>query len=407
MNKMKESHRRGGLLVLPALLAMLFLCFGACVLGQGTGSPWLWGPNLGAIGENYVAISWNTSRAVGVDLNYAKESFYDAAKTWEETLVFEPHEGVAEIWLRDLMPGTTYQYQVVVYEGDAVYPRPIGRFTTSSDQMRGFSFLVYGDTRSFVDRHKLVADTMARDEAGAALVINTGDLVESPTVDRFESFFGAIEALARSHPYSAVLGNHDRGHANYFEFLALPPGGGQAGEQWWSFDYGNVHFVGLDSSVLAKADGVMEMQQQTEWLASDLAGSDARFKVVCFHYPIYSSAWEEGVEESLRTLWEPIFLEHGVDVVFTGHTHCYEHFYVNGLHYVVTAGGGAPLQDPIDAVPDGLVFRRYGTLHYLRVTVADAMMRVEAIPVASVYDDEVYPVPTGRAIDSFIIEGTP
>jgi len=213
--------------------------------------------------------------------------------------------------------------------------------------------------------------------------------------------------LARSHPYLAVIGNHDRGHANYFEFFALPPGGGQASEQWWSFDYGNVHFVGLDSSVLATADGVAIMQQQTEWLASDLAGSNARFKVVFFHYPIYSSAWEEGVEESLRKLWEPIFLEHGVNVVFTGHMHCYEHFYVNGLHYVVTAGGGAPLQDPIDAVPDGLIFRRYGTLHYLRVTVADAMMRVEAIPVASVYDDEVYPVPSGRPIDSFSIEGAP
>ena len=401
MKKMTESSLRKALIFLAALLMVFGL--GVCPLGQETESPWVWGPILGTIGEDYVAISWNTSHAVDVDLHYATETFHNATETWEETLIFEPHEGVAEIWLRDLTPGTTYRYQVVIYEGDALYPRPIGTFTTSSDEMRAFSFLVYGDTRSFVDRHKLVANTMAQDEPDAALVINTGDLVETPSVDRFENFFGAIETLARSHPYLAVLGNHERSDPRYFEFLALPPGDGEAGEQWWSFDYGGVHFVGLDSNVLTGADAVAQMQQQTEWLEADLANSDAAFKVVFFHYPIYSSAWKEGVEKTIRELWEPIFLEHGVDVVFNGHMHCYEHFYVDGLHHVVTGGGGAPLQDPIDAVPNGLVFRRYGMLHYIRVTIADDMMRVEAIPVASVYDDEVYPVPSGRPIDSFTI----
>jgi predicted phosphodiesterase len=371
-------------------------------LGQEE-SPLLWGPNLGAIGEDYVAISWNTARAVGADLHYATADVYEETGAWEETLSFEPHEGVAEVQLRDLVPGKTYRYQLTIYEGDAVYESPVGRFTTSSNETRSFSFIVYGDTRTYPDRHKLVADTMARDNPNAAFVVNTGDVVESPTIGRFKNFFAAIANLALSHPYLAVIGNHEKGHPRYYEFLPLPAGGGKSNEEWWSFDYGNVHFLGLDSNALTGSQAITRMREQAEWVKEDLATSTAEFKVVFFHHPIYSSTWDGGVNESLRSLWEPIFLETGVDLVMNGHMHCYEHFYVKGIHHVVTGGGGAPLQDPVDEVADGTVFRRYKTLHYIRVTVAGDTMRVEAIPVASVYNDEVHLVPSGRPIDSFTI----
>ncbi|GAH13075.1 unnamed protein product, partial [marine sediment metagenome] len=125
------------------------------------------GDKLVAIGEDFVAISWNTLRAVEVDLHYSTAAVYDATEVWEETLAFEPHKGVAEIRLGNLKPGTTYRYRIVIYDGDAVYPSPIGHFTTSSRETRSFCFLVYGDTRTFPDRHKLVADRMAEDEPNA------------------------------------------------------------------------------------------------------------------------------------------------------------------------------------------------------------------------------------------------
>ncbi len=366
-------------------------------------SPVIWGPVLGVVGETSIAISWNTLRAVGADLHYSTAAVYDTTEIWEETLSFEPHEGVAEIQLRDLAPGSTYRYQVVIYEGDAVYPSPIGYFTTVSAETRPFSFLIYGDTRTYPDRHKLVADTMAKNEPDAAFVINTGDVVESPTIGRFRSFFAAIANLALSHPYLAVIGNHEKGHSRYYEFFALPSGGGKAGEEWWSFDYGDVHFVGINSSAATASDAVTRMREQMEWVREDLANSEAKFKIVLFHHPIYSSTWDGGVETFMQTLAEPIFLETGVDLVLNGHMHCYEHFYIYGIHHVVTGGGGAPLQDPVDEVADGTVCRRYNTLHYLRITVSGDTLRVEAIPVASVYNDEVHLVPSGRPFDSFTI----
>ncbi|MCD5415680.1 metallophosphoesterase [Candidatus Bipolaricaulota bacterium] len=393
----KPSERR----VILAGFFMVLVC-GICAFGQEE-SPVLWGPILGAIGEDYIAITWKTSRAVAIRFHYARAEVYDETGDWEETLVFEPHKGVAEIWLRDLIPGTTYRYQIVFYEGDAVHPRPIGRFTTSSPEIRSFSFLVYGNTRTYPERHALVAAAMTRNEPDAMLVFHTGDLVEYPTIERFERFFAAIAELALSRPFITIVGSREKDQPTYYEFFPLPAGGGKASEQWWSFTYGNVHFVGLDSNVLIEADTTLPLHEQIEWLQADLAQATADFTVVFLHHPIYSSTWEGGVNRPLQALLEPIFITAGVDVVFTGHMRCYEHFFVNGIHHIGTGGGGAPLQEPVDRAAAWTVFRRYNTLHYMRITVSADALQVAMIPVASVIDGEIHPVPGRRAVTSFTI----
>jgi len=381
---------------------VLLILVAAFLLGtQGGEAPLTWGPNLGAIGEDFVYVSWNTSCAVGSELRYATAASYDSSGIWQDVLTFEPHEGFAESRLEGLVPGTTYCYQIVIDEGDTTYSSLVGRFTTSSPDTKEFSFLVYGDTRSFPDRHKLVIDKMLESEPSAAFVVNTGDLVESPTIGRFRSFFDTIGGLALSCPYLSVIGNHERGYSRYYEFLPLPSGGGKKNEQWWSFDYGNVHFLGLDSNVLSGANAVARMQEQLEWAKADLASCNSEFKVVFFHHPIYSSTWNRGVDEGLRSLWEPIFIENEVDIVFNGHMHCYEHFYVNGIHYVVTGGGGAPLQAPVSATAEATVFRCYGVLHYVVVNIDKHEMSVEVIPVATVTDDEIYPSTNRCPLESF------
>ncbi|MEO0080173.1 MAG: hypothetical protein ABIK44_05810, partial [candidate division WOR-3 bacterium] len=39
----------------------------------------------------------------------------------------------------------------------------------------------------------------------------------------------------------------------------------------------------------------------------------------------------------------PLFSRFHVDMVFCGHIHAYEHSLVDGVHYITTGGGGAPL----------------------------------------------------------------
>jgi hypothetical protein len=59
-----------------------------------------------------------------------------------------------------------------------------------------------------------------------------------------------------------------------------------------------------------------------------------------------------------------LLAEYGVTAAFSGHDHGYYRTLRDGVHYVITAGGGAPLydQDP-SAAQDGDVFKK--TLNFM------------------------------------------
>jgi hypothetical protein len=98
-----------------------------------------------------------------------------------------------------------------------------------------------------------------------------------------------------------------------------------------------VEFFVLDSTYMTP--------EQVDWLKGALAGSKAEWKIAYFHHPIYSSGEKHGSEMDLQALIEPLFVEHGVDVVFSGHEHFYERLKPQkGIHYI-TQGGGAKLRE--------------------------------------------------------------
>ncbi|MEN6368126.1 MAG: hypothetical protein ABFD77_00305 [Thermotogota bacterium] len=389
-----------GVLTVVALLSLSL----SCAATQAP-SPWLWSPYLGAIGTDFVAISWKTARPVTIDVRYARVAGGSAVDSWDETLTFEQQQGIGEIWLRGLVPGSTYRYQVIAYEGAAMYPTRLGTFRIPSEDSSLFTFLAYGETRLLADRHKLVADTMAEGEPEAAFVVHVGGLVEAPDTAQYTNLFWAIAALAGLHPYLPVHAEARFVGEEYYETFALPVGGGESAEQWWSFDYGGVHVVGLDSTLVGP-ESEAAMREQIAWLRGDLARSApaARFVVVVCSLPLYS-ACTSAASQTLRDAWEALFLEYGVDVVVSGGEGGYEHIFQNGIHYVVTAGGGGPLGPATCDSAAGTVSRRANALHYLRITLSEGMLRVEAVPVAWVTDDDVLPTPDAEPMDSFVVEG--
>jgi len=385
-------------------IVIVLLALVTFIAAGETSSPWAWGPLLGAVGEDSIAICWETSRPVSIDLHYSLARVYDATKTWEETLTFDKHEGHGEVWLRDLTPGETYRYQLVAFEGDAVYPSRVGTFRTSSEDLRSFSFAVYGETRSYPDRHKIVARTIARDEPEGSFVVHVGGIVESPSPERMANFFWAIDELGRSHPYIPVVDDRTSGGPGYYESFALPPGGGKSDEEWWSFDYGSAHLIGLDSSVVGRDDRAT--MEELAWLREDLAEAEGKLIVVFLSSPLHSSLYPSGEDGALCSLFEPLLASSGVKVVISGGMSGYEHIYTNGIHYVTTGGGGDPLAGPVGPTPPGEVFRRPGLLNYIRVTIAGDAMKVEAIPVGFVEDERVQLSPTGMAIDAFVVRSS-
>src|SRR5688500_3182950 len=78
--------------------------------------------------------------------------------------------------------------------------------------------------------------------------------------------------------------------------------------------------------------------EQLAWLEKELKASGSDWKIPFFHHPLYSSGEKHGADTALREQLEPLFLKHGVDVVFAGHEHFYERlkpqkgitYFVNG-----------------------------------------------------------------------------
>ncbi|MDD5264265.1 MAG: hypothetical protein PHU43_05440 [Candidatus Bipolaricaulis sp.] len=386
------------------IVATLWTLAVPCLAAQPP-SPWLWSPYLGAVGTDFAAISWKTARPVTIDLRYARVSEGDAAEHWDEILTFEQQEGIGEIWLRGLVPASTYRYQVTAYEGVAGYPTRLGTLRTLAEDPSTITFLAYGETRLLADRHQLVADAMAEGEPQAAFVVHVGGLVEAPDAAHYTNLFWAIADLAGSRPYIPVHDDARNVGEEYYETFALPVGGGDGAEQWWSFDYGCLHVVGLDSALVG-VESEAVLREEVAWLRGDLARSaqSARFVVVFCSTPLYS-ACPTAASQTLRDAWDALFVEYGVDVVISGGHGGYEHIFQNGIHYVLTAGGGGPLSSETCDSAAGTVSRRINALHYLRITAFDGTLRVDAIPVAWVTDDDVLPTPTAEPMDSFVVEG--
>lgn len=142
-----------------------------------------------------------------------------------------------------------------------------------------------------------------------------------------------------------TLGNHDNktsatpGPYPYYEIFTLPKNGEAGGlasgtEEYYSFDYGNIHFICLNSAEnrLIKTDSPM-----WTWLQEDLAANDKDWTIAFWHHPPYSkgshNSDSEGQLEKMRKIALPILEESGVDLVFSGHSHSYERSFLLDGHY--------------------------------------------------------------------------
>lgn len=104
-------------------------------------------------------------------------------------------------------------------------------------------------------------------------------------------------------------------------------------ESYYSFDYGNIHFVCLDSSFSSRGSNA----PMCMWLREDLAANDKEWTIAYWHHPPYSKgSHNSDVEHELIAMREnavPILEEYGVDLVLCGHSHCYERSFFMRGHY--------------------------------------------------------------------------
>jgi hypothetical protein len=190
-------------------------------------------------------------------------------------------------------------------------------------------------------------------------------------------------------------GNHEGLAVNYVLQFALPQeqsaGEGAEGEEWYSFDYGNVHFVVLNDT----APETLIRGEEADWLEADLAAVDRSvtpWVIAMHHKPPYSCS-NHGSQRVPREAWQPIYDAHAVDLVINGHDHNYERSHPirgfqpgtmdgmivgegEGTLYVVTGGAGAPLYGAGSDCPHTALSE--STYHYTIVDVDDRTLTLTA-----------------------------
>jgi 3',5'-cyclic AMP phosphodiesterase CpdA len=195
---------------------------------------------------------------------------------------------------------------------------------------------VFGDIGEATGDTFAVAEQLHSVDFDLALL--TGDVgYKSGLLAEFEQhFFDVYPDLFEHVPFYPASGNHDYRTADAGPFrqaFALPENGGQMGKElWYSFDWGNVHFVSLDTEQVGEA--------QAEWLEADLAANQLPWTIVMGHRPPYSSG-HHGGNDLVRRHFVPLFEQYGVQLALFGHDHSYERTEeIDGVAYIVTGGGG-------------------------------------------------------------------
>lgn len=209
-------------------------------------------------------------------------------------------------------------------------------------------FAVIGDSGRWSQAQRQTAAQLAaeRDRFPFDLVLMLGDnnygdgSPESYTV-RFEEPFRPL--LDAGVTFYAARGNHDVGEQWNYPLFNM------GGQRYYTFERktgvlpplvgDRVQFVAVDS---VKLDN-----QQMSWLDRQLSASDAEWKIVFFHHPIYSSGRYAIHSAARRQTLERVLVEHEVDAVFAGHEHFYERIAPQRgvMHFVVGASGSVRVGD--------------------------------------------------------------
>ncbi|HEY7496928.1 MAG TPA: Ig-like domain-containing protein [Vicinamibacterales bacterium] len=356
------------------------------------------GPYLHQVGATSAVVVWATRETGAASVQYrpgASGAFESAAAT--TVLRSSSSTGVPtyyqhEATLTGLSPSTTYQYDLRVGAGDPT-PSVVDQFRTApADGTGTIRFVAFGDSGNGSTAQGQVASLL--DAATFDFAIHTGDIAYGQgTYAQFDSFFFPYyRDWLRHAAIFPSIGNHEdmTGSATpYRTLFALPRDGASAAfpnnaERFYSFDYGPVHFIALDTE--AAFLNTARRQEQVAWLTSDLQSSQDRpWRVVFFHRPPYNSGMEHGSDLTIRQTFGPLFEHYNVQLVLNGHEHHYERSAPwrestnvdrQAVTYVVTGGGGATPH------PTGrsawTAFSRSAN-HYVRATMTASDLTLEAV----------------------------
>ena len=300
--------------------------------------------NIGAT-EDCLGITWYDTNSDAAVLHFGGKDYTAEVKQASKTGYYVNH-----VDLSGLEPSTKYTYTISVGgKTSKEYSYETPAFGTES-----FSFAAVGDPQLYannldanIEGWTKTVNEVLTDGTDYSFLFSLGDQIneyyaaDGSNLDKVETEYSGFfnnENLS-SIALATLVGNHDNGNNStlYTEHFQMPGvtsyGQNREGDGDYSFTYGGVQFMVLNTSNLSIADHKAFLEETLK------KNPDANWNVVCFHKSMYSVASHvtEGDIVQLRTGLSPIFKQLGIDVVLQGHDHVYARSYIMGGEDGMTA----------------------------------------------------------------------
>ena len=304
------------------------------------------GPYLQIGTPSSVIVKWRTDVSTESEVKYGPNpasltmTASDAASTTEH-----------EVLVSGLNADTTYFYSigsstVTLAGGDSNHYFVTSPPTGAAKPVR---LWVIGDSGTANANARAVRDSylsfLEADKTDLLLMLGDNAYNDGTDSEYQAAVFDMYPGILRNTVVWPTLGNHDGHTADsgtesgpYYDIFTLPraaeAGGVASGtEAYYSFNYGNIHFICLDSYDTDRSPGGAMMT----WLTNDLNANTQPWVIAFWHHPPYSKGSHnsdtEGRLIDMRTNANPILESHGVDLVFGGHSHAYERSFLIDQHY--------------------------------------------------------------------------
>jgi predicted phosphodiesterase len=188
--------------------------------------------------------------------------------------------------------------------------------TTSLSPATDFNFASVGDWGCTSNTNNTVNNIVGKNPE---LVLALGDYSYNTTSD--DCWFKIVKPIEDK--MKIEIGNHDhRGIGQLYRYM----NDFRLTEQYYSFDYRNIHFLALSTEIPFNVNSA-----QYRFVDNDLskASSDPNIDwiVVYFHRQMYTIPSTHSAIALLRSTYHPLFEQYGVDLVLQGHNHNYQRTY--------------------------------------------------------------------------------
>ncbi len=239
------------------------------------------------------------------------------------------------VTFRGLEPDTLYAYRVMGADG---HFSEWFQTRTAPEPGTPFRFLYFGDAQDGIGSHwaRVVRAAYAA-APDARFAIHAGDLVNIGSRDyEWAAWFRSVGFIHGMIPAIPAVGNHE-----YFDGLMDADGGFvSALSVLWRPQFAlpqdpslpedlreTVYALRYGDALIAVLDTMADrhFETQADWLDGVLGASDAKWKIVTMHHPMFELLERRYPEPNpqRRAAFLPVFERHGVDIVLQGHDHAY------------------------------------------------------------------------------------